>query len=186
MTFLLSLIIAAPIRILVLLVEDYDAVDRAYTEYVMATAAFVFKRDAHLRIRYRIRSTSKISHEDFRSLDQREEEYEAWKKVVKRQKGYKGWIRYVAVPQYYTTDGCTWSAGYAGAFAFGVIRTHETCIGADRFNCSWIVLAHEVLHVLGASHIDGVPNVMHPAACIYHELGTDLRILPETRKEIRR
>lgn len=117
-----------------------------------------------------------------------------WAEYGKKQ-NFKGVVFY-SLPPMTNNAGSFYSAGHAGAicvftrnkrlkFAEGVLLTQNR--GLDREPHARIVALHEMLHLLGANHIDAVKgkqycNIMHPAAqaCV-----NQVPILPLTIKQVR-
>jgi len=108
---------------------------------------------------------------------------------------FKGVVFY-SLPPMTNNAGSFYSAGHAGAicvftrnrrlkFAEGVLLTQNQ--GFDREPHARIVALHEMLHLLGANHIDAVKgkqycNIMHPAAqaCV-----NQVPILDLTKRQVR-
>lgn len=119
-----------------------------------------------------------------------------WSNYGKKER-FKGIVFYLLPPM--VQNESHYAAGQAGAicvltrnerrkFAEGVMRVKNS-YGYDREPHSKIIALHEILHLMGANHIDrrgfkDLPNVMHPAAQQYATI-PDLPILSLTKRQVR-
>lgn len=114
-----------------------------------------------------------------------------------RKNGIKGHVHFL-LPTMYNDSGSTYGGGAAGAvcttklnktrkYSYSTIRLKNNR-GEDRQEHSKVIVAHELLHNLGANHIESrgfenLPNMMHPNAQAYAANG-NLVILKRTLREV--
>lgn len=137
-----------------------------------------FRSDLRVRTRFGVRTVDYVGNE-VTALAERFNLFRAYALHLRRRPRWNR-VTFVAVCPSWEAGHMYWW-GLSSFFSMGVIYPMNN-FGEDRFDFSWIVMAHEIAHRLGASHIDEVPNVMHSNALAYAD--EDLRFLKRTRKEL--
>lgn len=112
-------------------VLNASGVSDAYMQTVVTEVKTRYRSDLGIRLRVRTSVSDAVSHS--LDLEDRFAEFEQWQSKLKPRKVWNR-VQFVAVPAYYDENGCSYGAGYATFFGFGVIRGTESCSGADRFD----------------------------------------------------
>ena len=174
-------------------VLNASEVSDEYLGNVIGVVRSRFRADLHVRTRFSVRKSSVVDHSQFISIEERFNEFVAYKKILKK-RPYWNRVTFVAVPPYYNSEGCSYGAGLSTWFSLGVIRESESCTNADRFNSDWVTVSHELCHAISynrrrfgfnsrCDHKDKTPNVMHSAALQFTPT-MDLKFLRSTRKQL--
>jgi hypothetical protein len=137
-------------------------------------------------------------YKQFSTLNSKLQRYLAWKVYLTSIGRLKSkelvHLIFPPMPHY---DGKRYIAGYASSICtFKKFRTMSLSNaqmtnqdGAARFQHSTLAMLHEISHIIGATHQDWTPNVMHSAAMAYLPTGSShwaLPMLPVSVQQIRK
>lgn len=164
-----------------------------YLGQVIDSVRARYRDDLGIRLRFSVIKSSKVDHVQFLNLEDRFNEFIAYKKILKPRQ-YWNRVTYAAVKAKYNDVGCSYGYGLSTYFSLGVMRQYEACSGADRFGSDWVTMAHEVCHAISynrrrfgfesyCDHNDLKPNIMASDALKYTPF-MDLKFLRKTRHEI--
>lgn len=81
---------------------------------------------------------------------------------------------------------CTHSRKNAKRQFTSAIVRNKNDQGLDRKEQSRVAVFHEILHNLGAHHIDSTTNMMHPAALAYVSTYESMLLHPKTKRDVDR
>jgi hypothetical protein len=166
--------------------------------------------DMYREVRERLRSEVGVDLK-LKKLSRRQDIFKQYSTLNSRLQRYLKWKLYLTsigrlkskelvhliLPPMPHTDGKRYISGYASSLCtFKKFKTMSLSNaqmvnqdGAARFQHSILAMLHEVSHILGATHQDWAPNVMHSAALAYLPTGAShwtLPILPTTAQQVRK
>lgn len=167
---------AETIKVRTIFVQHDEAVSLEYLKTVQEKVRDVYKSQLGISLRFSTRMDSRIDHSIYRHVDARLDEFWAYSKILKQNPRY---VRVVAVPPYWGSDGRSYGAGYSLWFSTTVVRATERTTGLSRFNSDWVSMAHELCHSIAyntgrfCAHDDRYPNIMHSNAMAYADFGLE-------------
>lgn len=176
----------------VIAVKGYLAVSDEQVQDIYSRASYYFNK-VHINFRVKFASVETNPCIRYHWLQFRVDELRCLEQLPRRKKT----LTYYMTPPFIAVDKPVDQGGHQTAYVAGIARLGgwvatgnalETSLadGRNMLNESAVAMAHEVFHLLGATHQEG-PNLMNPNANIYTPLyNGKLPVLRATKRQVAR
>ena len=186
------------ILITIILVTGPHGFDKGQTANMYQEVQQRLKAEVGVGLKLKKLSRRSDIFKQYSSLNSRLQRYLKWKLYltsIGRLKSKE--LVHLIMPPMPHTDGKRYISGYASSICtykkFKTMSMSNAQMvnqdGAARFEQSTLAMLHEISHILGATHQDWTPNVMHGAAMAYLPTGAShwsLPLLPVTVEQVRK
>lgn len=185
------------VKLLVILVTGAGGLTKNQTAQMQAEVRERLRLEVGVDVQLRALQRRHDLYPNLKNLPANVQRFYSWKMwLIKKGLMKRGRLTYLVFPPMPHSDGklyigglsdgiCEFKRFYSFASGNAELKNQD---GKPRFQHSCLIMAHELLHQLGAIHIDSSPNVMHLNALSFMPSEGSwwaLPILEETKARVR-